>query len=100
MYRQQLRSTVTRKGQVTIPLQVRRLLGLKPNSRVVFSVEGDKVYLAAEAETLESIYGAVRTEGDTIEVLCQPEDLQRLRDQAIEDQVTQVLKEMTNDDLS
>jgi AbrB family looped-hinge helix DNA binding protein len=93
MYRQELRSTVTRKGQVTIPLQVRRLLGLRPNSRVVFSVEGDKVYLAAEAETLESIYGAVKP-------ISQPEDFQRLRDQAIEDQVTQVLKEMTDDDLS
>ena len=93
MAEQEIVRVVTQKGQVTIPLQIRRLLGIKPNSRVVFSIEGAKVYLAAEAETLESIYGAVKP-------ISQPEDLHKLREQALEDQVTQVLKEMTDDDLS
>lgn len=34
-------ATVTSKGQVTLPVAIRRLLGLKPGSRVTFIVEDD-----------------------------------------------------------
>lgn len=37
--------SVTRKGQVTIPIKIRRLLGIEPHDRVTFHVEHDKVYL-------------------------------------------------------
>lgn len=36
-------SSVTSKGQVTIPVEVRRLLGVKPRDKVSFLVDGDKV---------------------------------------------------------
>jgi antitoxin PrlF len=39
MARQDLSSTLTYKGQVTIPVEVRRLLGLKPGDRVTFVPE-------------------------------------------------------------
>ncbi|MBI1906705.1 MAG: AbrB/MazE/SpoVT family DNA-binding domain-containing protein [Rhodocyclales bacterium] len=35
--------TVTSKGQVTIPQEVRRKLGIRQGSKVVFSVAGDRV---------------------------------------------------------
>jgi len=36
-------ATVTSKGQVTIPVDVRRALDLGPGSRIVFHLEGDQV---------------------------------------------------------
>lgn len=42
-------STVTRKGQVTIPKQVRDLLGIAPGSAVEFRLEGGRVVLAKVA---------------------------------------------------
>lgn len=43
-------ATVTTKGQVTIPKPIRDRLGLKPGSRVVFSMDGEgRAVLEAEA---------------------------------------------------
>lgn len=38
-------STVTSKGQVTIPKEIRRALGIRQGSRVAFAHEGGKVEL-------------------------------------------------------
>lgn len=38
-------STVTSKGQVTIPKEVRRALGIRQGSRVAFATENGKVEL-------------------------------------------------------
>jgi AbrB family looped-hinge helix DNA binding protein len=38
-------STVTSKGQVTIPKEIRRALGIRQGSRVAFAQEGGKVEL-------------------------------------------------------
>lgn len=35
--------TITSKGQVTIPLEVRRKLGMRQGSKVEFSIAGDHV---------------------------------------------------------
>ncbi len=52
-------STVTQKGQVTIPRDVRKLLGLRAHDRVVFEVEGEVVRLRrAESRALAG-YGSV-----------------------------------------
>jgi AbrB family looped-hinge helix DNA binding protein len=48
-------SSVTTKGQVTIPVHIRRLLGLSPRDRVAFLVKDGKVELAAaSAQSLSS----------------------------------------------
>jgi len=39
-------SRLTTKGQVTIPAELRRLLGLRPHEKVAFLVEDDQVRLA------------------------------------------------------
>lgn len=82
---------VTQKGQVTIPVEIRRRLGIDPADRVIFRVEDDKVYLTAVTETLESAFGAV-------EPLQRPEDFQALRDRAIGDHVEHILEEMGSED--
>jgi AbrB family looped-hinge helix DNA binding protein len=41
----ELTSTVTSKGQVTLPVEIRRLLHIEPRDRVAFVVDGDQVKL-------------------------------------------------------
>jgi AbrB family looped-hinge helix DNA binding protein len=38
-------STVTRKGQVTLPVELRRHLGVEPGQRVGFRAEGNHVVI-------------------------------------------------------
>jgi len=51
---------ITQKGQVTIPVAVRRSLGLKPRDRVVFTVEGDRAVLQRAESKLLAGFGAVK----------------------------------------
>jgi antitoxin PrlF len=54
-----LESSLTQKGQVTIPAVIRSRLGLKPRDRVAFVVEGDEVRLRAVGSRILAGYGAV-----------------------------------------
>ena len=38
-------STISSKGQITVPIEIRRRLGLKEGDRVEFVVEGDRTIL-------------------------------------------------------
>lgn len=44
-------ATLSSKSQITVPVAIRRQLGLQPGDRVVLAVEGDKATLRAEAGT-------------------------------------------------
>ncbi len=55
----QLTATTTKRNQVTIPAEVRRILGIKPRDKVAFTIEdGGEVRLSA-AFNLETAYGSV-----------------------------------------
>jgi AbrB family looped-hinge helix DNA binding protein len=54
-------ATVTSKGQVTIPKEIRDLLHIRTNDKVDFVLEGDRVVLAP-VKTLLDLRGAVRSE--------------------------------------
>ncbi len=57
----QFTAATTQRNQVTIPAEVRRLLGLKPRDKVAFTIEdGGKVRLGAASFSLESAYGSVK----------------------------------------
>jgi AbrB family looped-hinge helix DNA binding protein len=43
-------STVSTKGQVTIPLEIRTRLGLREGDRVLFIVDGDRTIIRPERE--------------------------------------------------
>lgn len=64
---------VTRKGQVTIPLEVRRALGIHPGSDVEFRIEeqGVRLVVAPErvAEEIAGLRGAGSGELSTDEIL-------------------------------
>ena len=55
-------STLTSKGQVTIPAGVRKRLGLQPGDRVAFIVDGDEVRLVRRENRIEAAFGICRPE--------------------------------------
>ncbi len=60
-------STVTSKGQVTIPKVVRERMGIDEGTRLVFVDDGDRILVYKIESGLESLYGAVKHEGPPID---------------------------------
>lgn len=54
-------STVTQKGQVTIPAAVRRKLGLRTGDRVAFVQDGDRVLVQAVEQNVSAAFGLVKS---------------------------------------
>ena len=79
--------TVTQKGQVTIPFEIRNLLGLKTRDKVIFKIDNDNIRLTSAKYTLETAYGSVKP-------LNNVEDFKKLKQIAIEEHVEKVIKEM------
>lgn len=67
-------SSVTQKGQVTIPQEIRTKMGIKAGDRVSFAVEGEAVTLKPVASNLLAAYGAVSPTQ-------RPEDFSQIRNQ-------------------
>lgn len=80
-------STVTQRGQVTIPAEVRRLLGTKTGDKVAFQIEDGTVKLAPAKFTLESAFGSVAP-------LHRPEDFEAIKEQALEARAEEVVREL------
>ncbi len=55
-------STLTSKGQVTIPVEVRRRLGLRPGDPVGFIVEGGDVRLVRKESRIEAAFGICKAD--------------------------------------
>ncbi len=92
---QEIRSTITTKGQVTIPQVVRQLFSAKPGDQVVFrldkSTEGRKVELSLlPALTLEETFGSIKPTR-------RPEDFHKLREVAIEEKVERELQKLSKE---
>jgi AbrB family looped-hinge helix DNA binding protein len=58
-----LETTLTQKGQVTVPAAIRSRLGLKPHDRVRFEVVGDEVRLRPAPSRIARHFGAVASAG-------------------------------------
>lgn len=52
-------SSVSPKGQVTIPAEIRRALGVKPRDKIAFRLENGAVLIAPAPSPLEDSYMAV-----------------------------------------
>jgi AbrB family looped-hinge helix DNA binding protein len=50
-------STITSKGQVTIPAELRKTLGLMPGNRIAFRLEGDNILLEAVKDDITAAFG-------------------------------------------
>ena len=53
-------SILTNKGQVTIPCEIRRQLGLRPGDKVGFTIENDHVVLFRKQNNIEAAFGLCR----------------------------------------
>lgn len=55
-------ATMTSRGRVTLPIEVRSALGLRPGSRVAFIPTGEGSYrLAPQTRSVRALKGAVAT---------------------------------------
>ena len=55
----ELVTTMTQRGQITVPAEVRRLLGLKPRDKVAFAIDDGEVRLVPVAFTAATAYGSI-----------------------------------------
>jgi len=66
-------STVTRKGQVTIPKHIRDRLGVREGEKVLFVLRGDEV-------VLKVIHGNILDLKGSIKPRAHPEDFEAIRE--------------------
>ncbi len=71
---QELETTLTQKGQVTIPLEIRRMMDLEPHDRVRFEVDGDTVRIIKASSKLLKWYKSVTPQN-------KPEDFRAIREE-------------------
>ncbi len=57
-------ASITERGQVTVPAEVRRLLGTGPHDKIVFEIDGEQVRLKRPAFTLETAFASVKPLGN------------------------------------
>lgn len=78
----EITATMSSKGQVTVPVEVRRHLGVGPHDKLSFVIGGTGVVVRPAAFTIESVFGSVPAcRGDS------DMDFKRLAEEAWEDQV-------------
>lgn len=65
-------STMTRKGQVTIPKEIRDRLGVKEGEKVLFVMRGEEVVLKVVKGTILDLRGSVQPSS-------RPEDFDKIR---------------------
>jgi len=53
-------ASVTERGQVTIPAEVRKALGIGKRDKVIFAIDDGEVVLKKPRFTLETVYGALK----------------------------------------
>ncbi len=56
----EITASVTERGQVTIPAEVRRALGLKKRDKVNFVIDGEQILLRRPRFTIATAAGSVK----------------------------------------
>lgn len=81
-------TTVTKKGQVTIPVEIRHSLGLEAGDKIAFVVDRDEVRMKPVKSVLDRSFGAIKPRR-------RPEDfqeLERLAEEAMAEDALRPLK--------
>ncbi len=84
----EITTTITQRGQVTIPAEVRRVLGVKPRDKVTFTILEGEVRLSPVTLTLESAFGSVKPSK-------RPEDFDSVSRAAKEAKAEETTRELT-----
>ncbi len=74
----QFTTSVTQKGQATIPAPIRKSLGIKPNTKIVFELKSNNEVTLKPVVDFFSLKGSVKTD--------KPFDLTAM-EKAIEDEI-------------
>jgi antitoxin PrlF len=82
---QMITSKIGRRGQVTLPRQLRRLLDLQEGDRIAFVQRGEELVLHPIKKTLLDLRGSVPVSG--------PQDFDAIRQQVIHTHADQIAKE-------
>jgi len=76
---------ITSKGQVTVPVAIRRALGLKPRDRLAFTLEDGVATLRKAESIVDKLAGSVKYEGP-------PLDFKKLREEFARDMARNAAK--------
>ncbi len=60
-----MKSTISSKGQITVPVEVRAALGLRPGTRVLFELQPGGVLLrkgSGQSHPVDDVFGRVQLE--------------------------------------
>ena len=60
-------SVLTKKGQTTIPKDIRNFLNLAPNDKILYLMEGNKVVIKPLKGNILDLKGSVKTKGKPID---------------------------------
>ena len=74
----QLTTTVTQKGQATIPAPIRKRLGIKPNTKIVFELKSNNEASIKPVADFFSMKGSIKSD--------KPFDIQAM-EKAVEDAI-------------
>lgn len=83
----EITAAITQRGQVTIPVEVQRLLGIKPRGKVTFAIDDGQVKLMPPRFTLETAFGSV-------EPLNRPEDFEEVIRDAKDEHAQRTVEKM------
>jgi AbrB family looped-hinge helix DNA binding protein len=65
-------TTITKKGQVTIPKQIRDALGLKERDKMIFTLKGEGIFL-------RPLHGNILDLRGTVPPKVRPEEFEKVR---------------------
>ena len=71
------KSTITNRGQTTIPVAVRKALKLKPRQRLTYEVLQDGVLIRPEVESLMDLAGCLKS---NVPAAAKPEEREKARE--------------------
>jgi len=78
-------SVVTRKGQITVPSEIRRELGITEGDRVIFALNDGELTLRAAGSVVEATAGAFKGYGPALTA----EELREAAENAIAEDVVE-----------
>ncbi|MBM3699826.1 MAG: hypothetical protein FJW68_02765 [Actinobacteria bacterium] len=83
----EITTTLTKKGQVTVPVEIRNFFGLKTNDKITFKISDGIVQISPAKYSIEDVYGIVKP-------ISKPENFKKLRETAVNEYVQKVYKEL------
>lgn len=83
-------TSMTQRGQVTIPVEIRHKFGLKPGDKVMFTIEDGQVTVEPVKFSLEDAFASVQPRN-------RPEDIERLIHEAKDERAERLIAQMRSE---